>query len=180
MRQVNIDVITTLQQWEQSQIDYPITIKPFLWNNLNYIDKIHNDCLTIGRNQYINDWLGFNGGSNPFFVPLKALSFDFSLTNSSAIIIGREENKYESFVSQDILIKIKKCWAHIKHKFIVESNELISTGVIRLVDIPIDEKADVNVWTPQDIVLQKTVQKKGGEERKGESKRHIANQDSKD
>lgn len=88
LRDVSLEVIETIREWERSQIDYPTIIKPFMWNGVEYLIKMADDYGFLHAFPNMTAWLGFMPNYNPFFVPPEAYEDTTVLADNSFIVFG--------------------------------------------------------------------------------------------
>lgn len=88
LRDSTIETIETIRKWERAQVDYPI-VKPFLWNGVNYMDKLCEDLHFLVHYPFISEWLGFSPDCNPFLVPPEVFSESLIIGNDAFIVFGR-------------------------------------------------------------------------------------------
>ena len=69
LRDVSLECIETVREWERSQLDYPNLIKPFIWNGVEYLVKMADDYGFLHAFPTVTNWLGFIPAYNPFFIP---------------------------------------------------------------------------------------------------------------
>ena len=88
LRETSIEVVDTIQTWEQTQFDYPHDTKPFVWNGLNYLEKMCGDCKFLHDFPAVGDWLGFSPECNPFFLPPEALGAEVVMKENAFVVFG--------------------------------------------------------------------------------------------
>ena len=89
LRDVSLEVIETIQEWECSQVDYPSMIKPFIWNGVEYMSKMRGDYDFLGAFPNVFVWLGFDTtDNNPFIIPPEAFDEAATMAENSFVVFG--------------------------------------------------------------------------------------------
>lgn len=92
LRDTTIQVVEMIDTWEKTQLDYP-AVKPFTWNNENYLQKIHHDVDFIDDYPQMKIWLGFSLCNNPFLAPPEIFSSLLVVPKDALIIFGNPAEK---------------------------------------------------------------------------------------
>lgn len=87
LRDCSIETVELIETWEQTQLDYP-NVKPFLWNNKNYLHKMCEDYLFLRDYPTVSDWLQFSPETNPFFIPPEVLTDSVKLETNAFVVFG--------------------------------------------------------------------------------------------
>ena len=91
LRDVSLEVVETIQEWERSQLDYPTLIKPFIWNGEEYLAKMRRDYGFLQAHANVGVWLGFDPtDNNPFIIPPEAYNEETPvlLADNSFVVFG--------------------------------------------------------------------------------------------
>jgi hypothetical protein len=89
LRNASIEMVESIGQWQKSQITYPTTIHPFMWNGDSYMDKMGSDLDFLGDWPTVVNWLGFSPVGNPFLVPPDLLDDDTDIPKNAFVIFGK-------------------------------------------------------------------------------------------
>jgi len=89
LRNASIEMVESIGMWQKSQISYPTTVHPFIWNGESYMDKMGSDLDFFGDWPTVVNWLGFSPVGNPFLVPPDLLDEDTDIPKNAFIIFGK-------------------------------------------------------------------------------------------
>ncbi len=89
LRDCTIETVETIRMWERTQVYFPDTVQPFIWNGQNYLCKLVEDIAFLDNYPNLLKWLGFQPGQNPFLVPFEIFHNDFSIDNRSFVVFGK-------------------------------------------------------------------------------------------
>ena len=103
LRDATVNVVETIRSWEQSQLEYPTVVKPFVWNGQGYMQQMEHDLDFLGTYPLVEGWLEFSPWRNPFLLPPELLVYDLetNLERNSYVVFGKRPAMSSEFAFQE-------------------------------------------------------------------------------
>jgi hypothetical protein len=103
LRDATVNVVETIRSWEQSQLEYPAVVKPFVWNGEGYMQRMEHDLDFLEAYPLVEGWLEFSAWRNPFLLPPELLVYDLetNLEKNSYVVFGKRPAMSPEFAFEE-------------------------------------------------------------------------------